>query len=171
MSETQSQAIALRSSTDVASLDQFEEAVIYGNRIELLEDPETIQRGILMQLQAAQSDFELEPTEAEGWAELLDVPIEIHGFTWRPSDFDEGGSSVFVVVNGKRLDTGAPVVLTTGGRNVLMQLSNLARRGRFPLVRALRENEKPTRNGYKPLWLVTPEGYMLEADAVEEDEG
>lgn len=167
----ESQALALRSSRDVASLDQFEDAIIYGTQVELQEDPEAISRGILLQLQAAQSDFELEPAEAEGWSELQGVPIEVRGFTWRPSEYTEEGSSVFVVVHGIRLDDGTPVVLTTGARNVLMQLSNLARRQRLPVVRAVRESDKPTKNGFRPLWLYTPDGYAIDGEAVaEEDE-
>jgi hypothetical protein len=165
-----SQAVAIRSSTDLAKLDEFEDAILNGTRIEAFDDPETVSRAILLQLQAAQSNFELEPVDAQGWAELEGVPIEVRGFSWRPSKYEEG-SSVYTVVHGTRLDVGEPVVLTTSGRNVLMQLANLARRGQFPCVRMLTENEEPTERGFHPLWLRTPPGYELEGVVVaEEDE-
>jgi hypothetical protein len=168
---SKSQALVVRSSTDLSSLDELDECILTGKRVELLDDPETIQRQILEQLLGATSDEELEPTEPTGWRELAGVPIEVRSFSWRPSDYDEeGSSSVFVVVFGINLVTGEPVTLTTGARNVLAQLSNLARRGRFPIVRAVRESEKETKRGYRPLWLYTPDGYVRDEEGVLLDE-
>jgi hypothetical protein len=183
MSKTQQSSELVRHSTNVAALAEFESAVIYGKRIEFLDDPRAIQREILLQLQAASDDDELEPAEAQGWRTLLDVPVRIKGFRWLPSDeqyISEDSSTVFVVIFGTRLDTDEPVVLTTGGVNVLIQLSNLARRDRLPAVRALKES-KPSRKrvdettgevggGFKSLWLYTPDEYAREAEPVEEAE-
>jgi hypothetical protein len=168
---SQSQELAIRSSSDATSLDLFDECLRTGKRVELLDDPETIQRQIIEQLLSAATDEDLEPVEPIGWRELEGVPIEVRNFQWRPSEFDEeGSSSVFVVVFGTRLDNGDPVALTTGARNVLAQLSNLARRGRFPVIRSIRESEKATKRGYHPLWLYTPEGYERDGEVVAEDD-
>jgi hypothetical protein len=168
---SKSQELVVRSSSDLSSLDEFDDCLRTGKRVELLDDPETIQRGIIEQLLAAASDEDLEPVEPVGWRDLEGVPVEIRNFQWRPSEFDEeGSSSVFVVVFGTRLDDGSAVALTTGARNVLAQLSNLARRNRLPIVRAIRASEKPTKRGYHPLWLYTPEGYAREGEVVEESE-
>lgn len=164
-----SQEIVVRRSTNVAALPELKEALLTGKRVEMLDDPETISRAILEQLLAASSDAELEPTQPIGWRELVDVPIEVQSFTWRNSDYDEeGSSSVYVVVFGTRLDAGEPVTLTTGARNVLAQLCNLAERDRLPIVRAIKESEKLTANGYRPLWLYTPDGYVREGDVIDE---
>lgn len=175
-----SQAVAIRTHRDVATLDQFDDAILNGTRVEELEDPEEISKAILLDLLRATNDAELEPVEAQSWtADYSGVPIEIRGFAWRPSDpkyADDGGSSVFVVVHGRELESGRPVVLTCGARNVLAQLSNLARRDRFPVIRMIEGTE--TRRGYQTYWLKTPPGYELDATDPanplledEEDEG
>lgn len=170
MSESQTLAVA-KSSRDVAALDEFDELLLSGKRVELLDDPETLQREILRQLLAASTDEELEPADPVGWRELVGVPIEIHSFTWRPSDYDEEGSSnLYVIVRGKNLLDGSSVTITTGARNVLAQLSNLARRGRFPVVRAIKESDRATQRGFRPLWLYTPAGYASEGELVSEED-
>lgn len=171
MAEQASTAVAIHSSRDVSTLDEFDELLLTGKRVELLDDPETMQRAILEQLLAATSDEELEPADPIGWRTLIGVPIELHSFSWRPSDFDEESSSnIYVIVRGRNLLDGSAVTLTTGARNVLAQLSNLARRDRFPTVRAIKESEKATKRGYVPLWLYTPEGYVVDVEPVEESD-
>lgn len=154
-----SQAIAVRSSSDLATLDELKQ-ILVSNQVEgqVVDDPEQISAEIVAQLLSATTDAELERVgTAEGWRDLIDVPVRLAGFRWRPSSFDEG-SAVFFVVFGERLDTGEQVVLTTGARNVLAQLCNMAERGTLVgAVRAIRESDSPTRNGYRPLWLYTPE--------------
>lgn len=153
--------IAVRSSSDLAALDEFD-AILLGNRepVEVVDDPGEISREIIAQLLAAKSDDELQNFgNAQGWRELENVPVVLKGFRWRPSSFDEGGP-VYVVVQGFRTDTGEQVILTTGSGNVLAQLSNMARRaveaGSSELSDApwmLVKSEKPTANGYRPLHL------------------
>jgi hypothetical protein len=181
--DTPGTELVIRHSNNIEALEEFDNAVIWGKRIEFLDDPQTIQREILLQLQAASSLDELEPAEAVGWRTLLGVPIELKGFRWLPSDPQyvdaDTVSTVFVVVFGTRLDDGSPVVLTTGGVNVLIQLSTIAKLKKFPLIRALKES-KPSRlrddeqggqtGGFKSLWLFTPEGYAREAEVIDEAE-
>ena len=120
---------------------------------EVSTDPEAISREILTQiLQAETDDDMLSVGSATSWQELLGVPVEIRGFRWLPSRYDQG-AKVFFVVTGTRLDTGEAVVLTTSGQNVLGMLINLQRRKRFPSVWRLVEAEKETSRGFKPLWL------------------
>ena len=155
-----SQALVVRSSTDLAQVEELERILLGSADIpEVVSDPAQVSREIMAQLLAAESDEELEQMGAAiGWRELEGVPVEIKGFNWRPSTFEEGGGHrVFFVVRGTRLDTGENVVLTTGAGNVLAQLANMAKRGTLVgAVRAIHRAEKPTSNGYYPLWLTTP---------------
>ena len=152
--------IAVRDSSDVEALQELKRILVSGvspDQVAPWEDPEDISRDIVMQLLSAKTDAELEMMgAAQGWRELEGVPVEINGFSWRPSRFEQG-PGVFFVVRGVRLDTGEPVVLTTGSANVLAQLTNMAERGTLiGAVRKLVQAEKATQAGYHPLWLVTP---------------
>lgn len=151
--------VRLRSSADLAAITELEDALLTGElSAEVLSDPVEQQRQIIAQLLSAETDEELENFgNAIGWRELMEVPIEIRNFRWLPSQYDEG-PAVFMVVQGTRLDTGEPVVLTTGGANIMAQLANMAKRG--TLIGAIRElvEGTKTRQGFTPLWLRTPEG-------------
>lgn len=159
-----SNEIAVRSSSDLAALDEFD-SILTGQTEppEVVDDPDEISRQIIMQLLSAESEAELESFgQTLGWRDAEGIPMQIQGFRWRPSSFDEGGP-VFVIVNAFRLDTGEAVVLTTGSGNVLAQLSWLARHGKLPgAVRELVKAEKATTRGYYPLMLRTPaDGHPL----------
>lgn len=157
------QEIAVRNHADVAALNDLE-AILLGEKElpEIVDDPAEIQREIMAQLLSAGSDAELEAVgSATGWRELAGVPMELHGFRWRPSSFEEG-AAVFFVVDATRLDTGQRVALTTGSGNILAQLVNMARRNTLVgAVRALEIAETPTRAGFRPNWLRTPPEAMV----------
>ena len=160
-----SQEIAVRKSSDLAQVTELEQILLGTKEVpDFVDDPEEIQKEIMAQLLAAESDEELEQMgTATGWRELIGVPIEIHGFRWRPSAYDEG-APVFFVVQGTRLDTGEKVVLTTGSGNVLAQLTNMARRETLVgAVRMLEPSDKPTKAGFTPYWLRTPTQPQVEA--------
>lgn len=143
---------------DVASLNELDEILRTGEmNVEVVDDPDSISRSIIDQLLAADSDEALQDFgNATGWRELLDVPVELHGFRWRVSEYAEG-APIYFIVSGTRLDTGDRVTLTTGSLNVLAQLSNMARRGTLVGgIWQLHQAEKPTRAGFKPLWLIQP---------------
>lgn len=163
--DSMAQEIAVRKSTDVAQLDELEKILLGDAELpDVVDDPAEISREIMAQLLAAESDEELEAVgSATGWRELPGVPMELHGFRWRPSSFDEG-APVFFVVNATRLDTGERVVLTTGSGNILAQLCNMARRGTLVgAIRALEIADTQTKQGFRPNWLRTPTGTMIEA--------
>jgi hypothetical protein len=158
------QDIAVRNHGDMAQLDELE-AILLGQKElpEIVDDPAEIQREIMAQLLGASSDEELEAVgSATGWRELAGVPMELHGFRWRPSSYEEG-ASVFFVVDVTRLDTGERLAVTTGSGNVLAQLCNMARRGTLVgAVRALEIADTPTKAGFRPNWLRTPPQAMIE---------
>lgn len=149
--------LAVRSSSSMSALDELERLLLSDERPEVVDDPEEISREIVLQLLGAQSDEELEQVgQATGWLELEGVPVRIGGFRWRPSAYEQG-APIFLVVQAERLDTAEPVILTTGGMNVIAQLANMARRGTLVgAVRRLVKAEKATAAGYHPLWLETP---------------
>lgn len=149
-----SQVIEVRHSSSVSALDELD-SILKGEKAAemVVTDPEQINREIVAQLLAAETDEDLAIQKATPWQELAGVPIEIHSFTFRPSSYEEG-APVFVVVHGMNMANGERVVLTTGGYNILAQLSNLARRERFPSIWKLEISENATSRGFHPLWLV-----------------
>lgn len=162
MSTTQD--IVVRKSTDMAQVEELE-GILLGQRElpDVVDDPAEIQREIMAQLLGAESDEELESVgNATGWRELEGVPMELHGFRWRPSAYEEG-APLFFVVDATRLDTGQRVALTTGSGNILAQLTNMARRNTLVgAIRALEIADTPTRQGFRPNWLRTPPQAMVE---------
>lgn len=158
--EAASAEIVVHDDSSARSLDALDEILLTGElNVEIVDDPNEISRQIVAQLLSAKSDSELQNLgDATGWSELMGVPMELHGFRWQRSSFEGEGSPVYFIVKATRLDTGAPVTLTTGSLNVLAQLSNMARRGTLAgSVWALTQAETPTRNGYRPFWLVQVE--------------
>jgi hypothetical protein len=137
-----------------------------GPSAEVVEDPDELHRQIVAELLDAESDDELEQVgSAEGWQTLEGIPVAIQGFRWRPSEYKEG-PPVFCVVYATRMDDGSRVVLTVGSAGIMAQLTNLARRGRLPgAVRMLVRAEKPSKGGFYPLRLATPEGIDNNAQA------
>lgn len=155
----------IHSSSEIAKLDEFDQIILgLAEAPEVTEDPDEISRQIVLQLLAAQTDEELTISQATGWKELLDVPVEIQGFRWRKSDYDEG-APVYVLVSLTRLDTGEYLpAVTTGSYNVLAQLSNLARRNQLPgAVWQLTQSTKATGRGFYPLWLTKTPDEVIDA--------
>lgn len=150
-----SQSLVVRHSTDVASLNEIEQALRTGVAPEEVErDPEDVARELIEQLLTAESDEELERPEAEGWGEFVGVPFEVQSFVWRPSSFEEG-QAVFLVVRALDLRDGRLRVLTTGSGQVIAQLVNRAKRGTLPAILELAAGE--TKKGRTVFWLKTPD--------------
>lgn len=159
--ETPGAALAVRKSTDIAALDELDNILRTGMAPQqyVEDDPAIVQRQIIEELLEAETDAELEYVgSAVGWQELEGVPVEIHGFKWRPSEYKDG-PPVYCIVFVTTMDDATRKVVTTGSAGIMAQLSNMARRGRIPgAIRKLVRAEKPTKGGFYPLRLVTPEG-------------
>lgn len=160
--QTPGTEIVVRSSTDLAEpgdvLAELERILVTNERVESIDDdPDKIAAEIVAAILAAENDEQLAAMmggNAEGWRDLLEVPIQVEGFRWRPSDF-ELGASLYFVVFGTRLDTGDAIVLTTGSKNAMAQLVNKAKRGVLSgSVMKMHQAEKATARGFFPLWLV-----------------
>lgn len=166
MAETQTPGteVAVFRSGDLSSLDTLGGILTSGQQIEwddTEDDGAEIARQIVAQILAADSNDEvlsLSDSEATGWGDLLGVPVELEGFSARPSTFEGEGPGIFMVVYGTRLDEGERVVLTTGSLNIMAQLVNMAKRGELTgSIVAAKRSEKQTRRGFYPLWLVAAE--------------
>lgn len=147
-------ALAVRRSTDLAALTDLGRILASGQfDTEIIDDPDEISRQIIEELLTAESDEELESSgRATGWLEYEGVPVEIHNFRWRKSDYTEG-APIYLIVSATDMRDGEGLILTTGSKNVIAALINLAMRDRFPVVRILTRADKPTTKGYYPLWL------------------
>lgn len=159
---------AVMDHTNQQSLDRLDEILLTGElEVEIIDDPAEISRQIVAQLLAAGDDLALQQFgEAEPWGDYLNVPMELHGFRWRKSEFEGEGAPIYFIVDAIKLDDGSRRVLTTGSMSVLAQLSNMARRSTLVGgVWMLTEAEKPTRAGFKPRWLVQPPEVVEEAKA------
>ncbi len=158
--------LVVASSNDLTAgsdqLKELERILITNEHVEAFDDdPDKMAAEIVAQILAAESDEQLNAMQggnAVGWQELLDVPVRVEGFRWRPTDYEEG-SSLYFVVFAYRVDDGEPIVLTTGSRNILAQLVNKAGRGVLTgtVVKAVK-SKKATKRGFYPLWLVTLSG-------------
>jgi hypothetical protein len=159
--------LVVQRSNDLAALIDLGRVLTTGQfDSEIIEDPEQISRQIVEELLAAETDEELEQVgNASGWLDFEGVPVEVRGFRWRKSDYDEG-AAIYLIVQATDMRDGASLVLTTGSKNVIAQLINLARRDRFPTVKILTRADKPTKGGFYPQWLKsTPEEIQRRADA------
>lgn len=145
----------LQSYSDPSALAELEQILLTGEtNVEVIDDPAEISVQILARYLAAESDEDLGQKEATPWGDLLDVPVEVRGFRWQRSAFEGMGSPIYFIVSAVNLETGEPLVLTTGSMNALAQLTNLAKRGRLPgAVVRLVKSAKATRAGFYPLWL------------------
>lgn len=174
-------AIPVRSSLDGVALIELAEIFRSGERVEIVDDPDAISREIFEQILGADSDAALNQMgQATGWRELEGVQILLGpSFRWRPSSYDEG-AAVFLIVPADRINedgTLEPVVLTTGSRNVIAQLMNMASRNTIEgRIVSLERSEKASARGFFPLWLrvhnptpadtaAAPEGEPADSDA------
>jgi hypothetical protein len=137
------------------TIPQIIAAIIDDNRdaIKWPEAGEGAERAVLERLAAATSTAELfGDQDGMSWRELLDTPVEVHGFRLLPSTLDNG--VVFAVVDVYRLDEGERTVVTTSARGVLVQLLQGVLVGAVPGVFKLTEVGKETKGRSRPQRLV-----------------
>lgn len=117
------------------------------------EDAEQASRDIVMQiLQAADADEILEGAEVTPAKAMLGKPLRINGARAKKSAYEEG-ATMYVLIDAVDLGTGEVVKISCGSRNVLAQLYRTYQLNAFPLDCRILESERPTANGFRPLWL------------------
>jgi hypothetical protein len=91
--------------------------------------------------------------------DMLGVPFMLTGVRFNRSDFDGAGPSFYALLEGADRN-GERVTVTCGARNVIAQAWKLNDIGALPIAVQLAESDRPTRAGYKVMWLdAVPSGF------------
>lgn len=142
----------------VSDVGAVEQAIATGTVPELVSDPLEIQRAIFARLaNAATVDEILEQGSGlDSWANDLEgIAVEVHGVRFNVSTYEQG-APVYAVVDLAVLEgerAGERLLVSCGGVNVMGQLVGMLKLGAFPAQVRIAHAEKPTRQGYRPLWL------------------
>lgn len=116
-------------------------------------DPERIADDIVSRILASETvEDVLAPQAVEHARDLVDTPIRLHRGKVNQSEY-EGGPGVYMICEAEVIADGRMTTFSCGGRNVMAQVYKLAQFGAFPMEVVIREAPKPTRQGFKPLWL------------------
>lgn len=92
------------------------------------------------------------PWDGTSGRALAGKRVEITGITARPSSF-EGGSGVFLLVQGTDTKTGERATFTTSSIATVLQLAMAWKLGMFPLIADIVVAERPTARGFYPYHL------------------
>jgi hypothetical protein len=144
--------VAKRTPPDKKQLAAAYAAILDGEKLPTIGDPEVMSRMILERILKAETfDEAFKPQTLDSWRDYLDVPVTVQEFHLNPSGYEQG-SSVYAVVDLKRLDDGAGLTVTCGGRNVLAQLVKMLEQSWTD--KPVKLTAKTTGEGYQALWLV-----------------
>lgn len=117
------------------------------------QDPDTVADDIVARILASETLEEVfAPQAVEHARDLVGQPMTIQRAKVNQSDY-EGGPGVYAIVEAVLHDDGRTTTFSCGGRNVLAQLYKAAQMGAIPIDVVLEEAPRPTKNGYRPLWL------------------
>lgn len=149
-----------KGSTDVAvrSKDEIYELLVHAldRSVDITElyDSEQVQLGLAQGILGTESeDAVFGGASLQAWSELLDVPVELHGVHFNPSNV-ENGPGVYGVVDVTQLDTGERAMRHVGGYRPVAQLLWLWKRDRFPFKCKLSEVAKAKTGQSAPLGIV-----------------
>lgn len=116
-------------------------------------DPEQASRDIVMQILNAESiDAVLDMAGTTPCEEILDRPIEIRAARAMRSAFEQG-ATMYLLLDVVDLDTSEALKVTCGARNVMAQLYRITQIGKLPVRGRICQSDRPTAQGYYPLWL------------------
>jgi hypothetical protein len=118
-------------------------------------DPQAIQDDMVRRiLEAETAEDVLAPQAVEHARDLVGVPMTIHRAKVNESDY-EGGPGVYAIIEAELHDDGRTTTFSCGAQKVLAQVYRLAQLRAIPVDCVLKESPKPSKNGYKALWLET----------------
>jgi hypothetical protein len=117
------------------------------------EDPEQVAFEIVQRILAATNvDEVLARRQVLSADDVLQIPITVTAVRWHRSAYDQR-ERMYAMVEASRTDNREPLLISCGGRNVMAQLWRLGELDAFPCALKFGKSEKPTANGYFPLWL------------------
>ena len=147
-------------STDLVVLDTDQvHEILTGNEPvdfdSMVSDPAEVQKGMVARILAAESaDDALTQGETIAARDIVGLPIEITGVRWLRSRVENAsGIPVYAAIDATDGTTGEKLVVTCGALQVIAQLVRFSQLDAFPLVAKFGTTEKPTAQGYYPLWL------------------
>lgn len=141
-------------SSDVAvpASDQLIEFLSTGKAAVEAFDPQQAALAIVERiLHAGSIEDVLKQQEAIHARDVLGQVLHLLGYGVQESDFD--GSAKFYMLLNCVSDDGEPYNVTCGAINVMAQVYKLGQLNAFPIDVRIVENAKPTKAGYKPMWL------------------
>lgn len=126
---------------------------LLGDETPEFADPEQASRDIVMQILAAPDmDAVLDMAGTTPIGDLINVPIRILDARAMRSAYEQG-ATMYLLLTVAELETGDVRKVTCGARNVMAQLYRWDQLGRPEFECVCRPTDKPTANGYYPLWL------------------
>lgn len=135
MAEKKGEAVAV---LNPAEVEKAYAAILDGEPIEFVSDPEAMAREIAERAKEATTADELfSEASLDAWGDLEGVPVTVHGFHLNPSRF-QGGAAVYAVVSIERMDTGDKSLVSVGSKTVLTQLVRALELGLLPCIVALK---------------------------------
>jgi len=170
--------MAVKKTTDVQRRDDADAPVLSDKLIQMFTQmammvPDTAgdaNESILLAILGAKTWDELDdPWDTRKADALVDKDIRIDTIMRRPSDF-AGGLGVYLVVQGKDMDTDEPITFTTGSMSCVGQLVGAYANGWFPLYAILRKAQRPTSKGYYPMHIeFTGQGdHVIKAEVIDQ---
>lgn len=116
-------------------------------------DPEQASRDIVMQiLSAPDMDAVLDMAGTTPIGDITGRPIRILNARAMRSAYEQG-ATMYLLLDVADLETGETLKVTCGARNVMAQLYRWEQLGRPTFDCVCRPTDKPTAQGYYPLWL------------------
>lgn len=124
---------------DPAEIEAAYAAILEGEPIEFVSDPDAMAREIAERAKGAESlDDLLSESSLTSWGDLEEVPVTVTSFHLNPSQ-KGGKSAVYAVVSITRLDDGETLLVSVGGQTVLTQLVRAVEMGWLPANLMLRK--------------------------------
>ena len=116
-------------------------------------DPEEASREIVLRILASgDADQVFDQAGTTPCSDILNTPIKITGARAMKSAY-ESGATMYLLLDVVDLTSGESLLVTCGARNVMAQLYRLTQLDALPVDCRIVPSERPTAEGYRPLWL------------------
>lgn len=122
-------------------------------------DPEEVAREIIARIVNGTSVADVfEQSGAIHARDYLDTPFVLTSVRFNESSFDEAGNRFYTLLTGAS-DDGEEIVITCGASQVIAQAWKLRDLDALPIRVILVESKKPTKAGFKVMWLEAVENF------------